>query len=102
MELKINPLIKEYIESMNFEQVEGSSLTVKQLENLESKRGFVCSTGSVTDLWIHRQLAVIDVLGIPTVMESARGEYVIMDSFGLTLWVDKAEGTLEYIQGFIE
>ncbi|MGG1146988.1 hypothetical protein [Bacillus wiedmannii] len=95
----MNPMIKDYIEKMNFEQIETASLTISNIENLKSKNGIVCPTRT-TDLWISRNLAVMDVLGIPTVMESTT-EFAIIDSLGVLLWTDNAKGTLEYIQGFV-
>ncbi|PES54350.1 hypothetical protein [Bacillus thuringiensis] len=96
----MNPLIKEYIERIKFEEVDGLSLTVKQLEELEIEHGFVCATGT-TDLWICRSLSVIDVLGAPTVMES-QTQYTILDSFGAVLWTDETQGIIEYVTGFIK
>ncbi|EOP32335.1 hypothetical protein [Bacillus cereus] len=95
-----NEMNKKYIEHMNFEQVDGNTLTIEQIENLMSKKGFVCPTRT-TDLWISRKLSIIDVLGIPTVMEST-SEYMILDSFGMSIWNDDATGIIEYVKGFIE
>ncbi|WP_437261302.1 hypothetical protein [Bacillus thuringiensis] len=96
----MNPLIKEYIERIKFEEVDGLSLTVKQLEELEIEHGFVCATGT-TDLWVSRSLSVMDVIGAPTVMES-QTQYTILDSFGVALWTDDAQRTIEYVTGFIK
>ncbi|MED2209988.1 hypothetical protein P4V95_21685 [Bacillus thuringiensis] len=95
----MNPLTQKYVEEINFEQVENLFLTLEKIENLKSQQGVVCPT-KTTDLWISRKLSVIEVLGIPTVIESTT-EYVILDSFGSLLWVDDANGTLDYIKGFV-
>lgn len=96
----MNPMIKEYVERIKFEEADGLLLTVTMLEELETEHGFVCATGT-TDLWICRSLSVMDVLGAPTVMES-QTQYTILDAFGAVLWTDDAQGTIEYVTGFIE
>ncbi|MGR9635248.1 hypothetical protein ACU82A_30110 [Bacillus cereus] len=95
-----NEMLRKYIEDMNFEEVNANSIKIEQIEKLESKNGIVCPTNT-TDLWISRNLSVIDVIGIPTVMEST-SEYMILDSFGVLIWSGDAAGIVGYVQGFIE
>ncbi|MEB9857255.1 hypothetical protein P4K23_28115 [Bacillus cereus] len=95
-----NEILRKYIEDMNFEEVNANFIKIEQIEKLESKKGIVCPTNT-TDLWISRNLSVIDVIGIPTVMEST-SEYMILDSFGVLIWSGDAAEIVGYIQGFIE
>ncbi|PEK88196.1 hypothetical protein CN594_07920 [Bacillus toyonensis] len=95
-----NEILRKYIEDMNFEEVNASSIKIEQIKKLESKKGIVCPTNT-TDLWVSRNLSVIDVIGIPTVMEST-SEYMILDSFGVLIWSGDAAEIFGYIQGFIE
>ncbi|WP_257130611.1 hypothetical protein [Bacillus pseudomycoides] len=71
-----------------------------KIENLKSQEGVVCPT-KTTDLWISRKLSIVEVLNMTAVMESTT-EYMILDSFGVLLWTDDANGTLEYVNGFVE
>lgn len=96
----MSEILKKYVEKINFEEVDGSEVTTDSLENLDEKKGYVCPT-KTTDLWVYRTLAVMDVLGVPTVMEST-SEFTVMDSFGLVLWTGDANSVLEYITGFTE
>lgn len=94
-----NEMLRKYIEDMNFEEVNANSIKIEQIEKLESKKGIVCPTNT-TDLWISRNLSVIDVIGIPTVIENT-SEYIILDSFGVLIWSGDATEIFGYIQGFI-
>ncbi|PGT90042.1 hypothetical protein [Bacillus thuringiensis] len=95
----MNPLIKKYMEEIPFEEVESTEITVEKLQGLQVKEGIVCPTRTV-NLFVSRELSVMDVLGIATVMESVT-QYTITDPFGCQIWTGDATDTLEYIKGFI-
>ncbi|PER55656.1 hypothetical protein CN495_07845 [Bacillus thuringiensis] len=96
----MSEMLKKYIEKMNFEEKDSSEITTELLENLEVKTGFVCPT-KTTDLWVYRTLSVMEVIGVPAVMES-ESDYTVMDSFGVVIWTGDAKSVLEYITGFTE
>lgn len=91
-------LIKEYVAGINFEVIEIESLNAERIDSLEIKNGLVYETDT-TDLWVLRELAIVDMLGIPTVMESSTN-FIIMDSFGITIWSGDAASVAEYIKGW--
>lgn len=96
----MNPLIKKYMEEIPFEQMASTEITIEKLQRLQVKEGIVCPTRTVS-LWVSRELSVMDVLGVATVMESTT-QYTITDPFGGQIWTGNANDTLEYIKGFTE
>ena len=89
-----------YMEEIKFEEIEKESLTDKKILAIESKHGIVILTESSTDLWITRKISVMEILRIPTIMESMLDEFQLRDSFGMILWEGTAEEIKEFVSGF--
>lgn len=93
-------MLEEYHKTIEFAVIGSDELTVKEVEGLDTKEGFVIETKS-TDLWIRRELKIYDVLGHLTVMEDA-SNYAILDSFGISMWTGDANSVVEFVVGWFE
>lgn len=87
-------MYQNYIEKLNEERVNSSSLTVERIKNLGTKECLICSTSTV-ELGIMHKLTITET----SVIES-ENEYIVLDAFGYIIWTDDAKGTFDYIQGF--
>lgn len=92
--------MQEYASKIEYEVIDKDELSAQMIEDLKIKKGLVIETNT-TDLYIRRSLATIGVLGSPTIMETA-DNYVILDSFGFSIWNGDAESIVEYVAGWFD
>lgn len=89
-----------YLSEIDFEEIQLDFLDTNRIMSIETKKGIVLSLPNTTDLWITRKITMMNVLNVPTAMESALDEFEIRDSFGMVIWEGTAEETYQYSVGF--
>lgn len=89
-----------FLSEINFEDIQLDFLDTNKITSIETKKGIVLCLPNTTDLWITRKITIMNVLNVPTIMESALDEFEIRDSFGMVIWEGTAEETYQYTVGF--